>query len=94
MGNSIVVRAHHVARFRRWCQGEGNPYLVWTGRGVRTFLTDRWPALCCTGAFVITTRDDLFAGNPEALDLPDESLAAALTQITNDLLAERAGSCG
>ena len=89
MTDRITVQPRHIARFRRACGNGANPYLVWTGRAVRIFYTDQWRALCYTGAFIITTRDDLNVGNPEALDLTDESLAAALTDLANDQLAER-----
>jgi hypothetical protein len=63
---------------------------IWFGRaGPYGFSTRINGALCYTGAFIITTRDGLTTGNPDALDLPDESLAAALTDLANDRLAER-----
>lgn len=89
MADLITVPPRQIARFRRACDNGANPYLVWTGRAVRIFYTDQWRAMCYTGAFIITTRDDLTTGNPDALDLPDESLAAALTDLANDRLAER-----
>jgi hypothetical protein len=49
--------------------------------------------MCYTGAFIITTRDDLTTGNPDALNLPDESPAAALTDLANDRLAEWDRQC-
>lgn len=90
MTDSITVHPSHVERFREHCRRGGKPYLVWNGHAVKVFVTDKWRALCYAGAFLITSRDDLIASCPEALGLPDESLAVALTDITNDHLVEQA----